>query len=95
MLLLLQYVKREIVAQFAADALNRSKPAVGGLRSNLAQIKGFPYNRPSISSHVTGEKTGSARIQKIASAFGKRWASTGKREISSAVRLGSPNGKYD
>ncbi|SFB04371.1 hypothetical protein SAMN04515620_11461 [Collimonas sp. OK607] len=53
------------------------------------------YNSGSISSHVTGEKTGPMRIQKIAAAFGKRWASTGKREISYAVRLGSPNGKYD
>jgi len=61
----------------------------------LAQIECFAYNKRTISSHVTGEKTIPPQVQKIAAGIGKRWASTGKREISSAVRLGSPNGKYD
>jgi hypothetical protein len=61
----------------------------------LAQIECFAYNKRTISSHVTGEKTIPPPMQEIAAGIGKRWASTGKREISSAVRLGSPNGKYD
>src|ERR1700712_1361549 len=43
------------------------------------------YNARTISSHVTGETPDSSS--------GTRWASTGKREISIAVRLGSQDGK--
>ena len=52
---------------------------------NLAESGAFTYNAQTISSHVTGEKPGPCS--------GTRWVSIGKREISLAVRLGSPEWK--
>lgn len=54
--------------------------------SLLAENSAFPYNAQTIPSHVTGEKPGRF-------ASGTRWVPTGKREISTAVRLGSQDGK--
>src|SRR5512133_755693 len=54
-------------------------------RTNVAQTRPVIYNARTISSHVTGETPDSSS--------GTRWASTGKREISIAVRLGSQDGK--
>lgn len=57
----------------------------------LAQFGHLTYNLISITSHVTGEK--SERPPQCGGRLaGERWTPTGKREISSAVRLGSPYG---
>jgi hypothetical protein len=44
---------------------------------------------------VTGEKIMLPQVQKIEVDFGKKWVSTGKREISFAVRLDGTNRKYE